>query len=40
MPETQRWICKECFSSCNRAIENAGIYNRLHPLGRVPLSAS
>lgn len=32
MPSTGRWICKECFSSCNRAVENQRIYNRIHPL--------
>jgi radical SAM protein with 4Fe4S-binding SPASM domain len=27
-------ICKECFVSCNRAIENRWIFERLHPFGR------
>jgi radical SAM protein with 4Fe4S-binding SPASM domain len=32
MPKTGRYICGECFTSCNRAEENLRIYNRIHPL--------
>lgn len=35
IPKTGRWICEECFTSCNRAQENCGIYNKLHPLKQV-----
>jgi len=35
MPKTGRPICKECFTNCNRALENQRIYNRIHPLRRV-----
>lgn len=30
MPKTGRWICKECFTTCNRAEENLRIYNKVH----------
>lgn len=36
MPKTGRWICKECFTSCNRAVENKRIHDRVHPLGPRP----
>lgn len=36
MPKTGRWICKECFTSCNRAVENQRIHNRINPLKKVP----
>jgi len=39
IPKTGRWICKECFTSCNRAMENQRIYNKIHPLGKVPTEA-
>jgi len=39
IPKTGRWICPECFTSCNRAIENTNIYNKLHPFDRVSLDA-
>jgi len=39
MPKTGRPICDECFSSCNRAIENTQIYNKLHPFARVPMES-
>ncbi len=32
MPRTGRWICPECFTSCNRAVQNLGIHKRTHPL--------
>ena len=32
MPTTGAPICKECFTSCGRALENQRIYNRIHPL--------
>ncbi len=35
MPSTGRWICKECFTTCNRALQNRRIYNRVHPLKTV-----
>jgi radical SAM protein with 4Fe4S-binding SPASM domain len=35
MPRTGRWICSECFTSCNRASENRRLYGRLHPLRKV-----
>lgn len=35
IPATGRWICEECFTSCNRAQENCGIYNKLHPFAKV-----
>jgi radical SAM protein with 4Fe4S-binding SPASM domain len=38
MPQTGRWICQECFTSCNRAVENRRIHNRIHPLSRKPMS--
>ena len=31
-------ICEECFTTCNRAIENCGIYNKLHPFKPVSMS--
>lgn len=37
MPKTGRWICKECFTSCNRAVENLRIYNRTHPHKKIAL---
>jgi MoaA/NifB/PqqE/SkfB family radical SAM enzyme len=40
IPSTGRWICPECFTSCNRAIENRRIYNRTHPHSPVPLDAA
>ncbi len=39
MPATGRWICSECFTSCNRAVENRRIYNKLHPWAPRPLVA-
>jgi radical SAM protein with 4Fe4S-binding SPASM domain len=32
MPKTGRWICRECFTTCNRALENHRIYRRTHLL--------
>lgn len=32
IPRSKRWICEECFTCCNRIIENRSIYNKLHPL--------
>lgn len=38
IPKSGRWICKECFTTCNRAIEHCHIYNKLHPFNPVSLS--
>ena len=38
MPKNGRWICEECFTTCNRAIEHCHIYNKLHPFKKVSLS--
>jgi radical SAM protein with 4Fe4S-binding SPASM domain len=40
MPRSGKWICKECFTSCNRALENCWIYNRFHPFKRVQIKDS
>ncbi len=39
MPKTGRWICSECFTTCNRATENQRIHNRVHPFRRVSVEA-
>jgi MoaA/NifB/PqqE/SkfB family radical SAM enzyme len=39
IPRTGVDICKECFTSCNRAVENRRIYNRLHPMSPMPAEA-
>ncbi|MBK8231979.1 MAG: radical SAM protein [Candidatus Eisenbacteria bacterium] len=31
LPKVRRQICKECFTTCNRALENQRIHNRVHP---------
>jgi radical SAM protein with 4Fe4S-binding SPASM domain len=36
MPKTGRPICRECFTTCNRARENLRIHKRLHPLWKMP----
>lgn len=36
MPKSGRWICKECFTSCNRASENLRIQKRVRPWTTVP----
>jgi radical SAM protein with 4Fe4S-binding SPASM domain len=36
MPATQKQICKECFTSCNRALENRRMDDRLRPLMILP----
>jgi MoaA/NifB/PqqE/SkfB family radical SAM enzyme len=40
MPGNGRWICEECFTTCNRAIENHMIYNKLHPFSRIPMETA
>lgn len=35
MPKTGRWICAECFTTCNRASQNQRIHNRIRPFGKV-----
>ncbi len=32
MPKSGRWICRECFTSCNKAQDNLHIHNRIRPL--------
>jgi radical SAM protein with 4Fe4S-binding SPASM domain len=32
MPRTQEPICRECYTSCNRALENQRMHERLGPL--------
>lgn len=36
MPATGEPVCGECFTTCNRAVENHRIHRRLHPLGSGP----
>lgn len=31
LPKTKRQICRECYTTCNRALQNQRIYNRVHP---------
>jgi MoaA/NifB/PqqE/SkfB family radical SAM enzyme len=35
IPTSGEAICEECFTTCNRAIENMSIYNKLHPFNRI-----
>jgi radical SAM protein with 4Fe4S-binding SPASM domain len=35
IPKSGRWICEECFTSCNRYIENRFIYNKIHPFQKI-----
>lgn len=36
IPRTGHPICRECFTSCNRARDNLKTHRRLHPLWRAP----
>jgi len=39
MPRTGRPICKECFTTCNKAAQNLRIHRRSHPYHRSPQPA-
>jgi radical SAM protein with 4Fe4S-binding SPASM domain len=39
MPKTGRWICEECFTTCNRAGQNLRIHNKTRLIGRVQAPA-